>query len=135
MWKRLKLWWRSIRYFRYFVIADCNDNSITFSRKLYNHIELSAHTDDQAKVFVFKVPALGTYGFAVNPDIDRPTQLADIQYNQKYKTIGFESLCPTVNRIFHDYGLPSDRRLKLTVSVRKLENGKTFYNIERPKSI
>ena len=131
--KRLSLWWRSIRFFRYYVIADSNDNSITFSRKLYKHIELSSHCDDRAQVYMFKIPAWDTYGFKVNPDLNnRNAQLADIQYNEKYKTIGFESLLPSVNRIFHDYGLPFGQKMKLTVTIRQLGNGKIFYNIERP---
>lgn len=133
MLKRLLLWWRSIRFFRYYVIADSNDNSMTFSRKLYRHIELSSHCDDEAKVYMFEIPAWDTYGFAVNPELTQETQLADIQYNEKFKTIGFEALCPTVNKMFYCYGLPSALKLKLTVSVHQLANGKVFYNIERPR--
>lgn len=133
MLKRFLLWWRSLRYHRYYVIADCSDNSITFSRKLYKHIELSSKCEDAAKVFVFHIPAWNTYGFAVKPILDRETQLADIQYNEKYKTIGFESLCPSVNRIFCDYGLPCDFKMKLTVTVHRLGDGNVFYNIERPR--
>lgn len=133
MLKRFLLWWRSLRYHRYYVIADCSDNSITFSHKLYRHIELMRESEDAAKVFVFGIPAWGTYGFTVNPALDRETQLADIQYNEKYKTIGFESLCPSVNRIFCEYGLPCDLKMKLTVTVHRLGDGKVFYNIERPR--
>lgn len=130
------LWWRSLRFFRYYIIADCNDNSITFSRKLYKHIELSSrmnHADDRAQVYAFFIPAWQTYGFMVNPELnEKEAPLADIQYNDKYKTIGFESLCPTVNWIFQQYGLPFRLKMKLTVTVRKLPDGKVFYNIERP---
>lgn len=133
MLKRLLLWWKSLRYHRYYVIADCSDNSITLSRKLYRHIELSSNCEEAAKVFVFRIPAWDTYGFAVNPDLDRETQLADIQYNEKYKTIGFESLCPSVNLIFHEYGLPYQLKMKLTVTIHPLAAGKVFYNIERPR--
>lgn len=134
---RLIRWWRSIRYLRYFVIADSNDNSITFSRKLYKHIELNSHVENAkefVKVFVFKVPELNTYAFMINPELNQETQLADIQYNSKYKTIGFESLLPTVNRIFNDYGLPFGLKAKLTVTIRHLPNGKLFYNIEDPRT-
>ena len=134
--KRILRWWRSVRFLRYYVIADSNDNSITFSRKLYKHIELNSHVEDSqaaVKVFVFKVPDLNSYGFMINPELDKETQLADIQYNSKYKTIGFESLVPSVNRIFNDYGLPFGSKTKLTVTVRHLPCNKIFYNIERPK--
>lgn len=130
--QRFLIWWRSLRYHRYYVIADCSDNSITFSRKLYRHIELSSHCEDYAKVFVFEIPAWGTYGFIINPTLEQETQLADIQYNEKFKTIGFESLCPSVNWIFSHYRLPYHLKMKLTVTIHRLGDGKVFYNIERP---
>lgn len=133
MLKRFLLWWRSLRYHRYYVIVDGYDNSITFSRKLYHHIELSSHCEDAAKVFVFHIPAWDSYAFTVNPAFEKETQLADIQYNEKYKTIGFESLCPTVGRILYDYGMPYELKLKLTVTVHQLGDGGFFYNIERPR--
>lgn len=84
-------------------------------------------------MFVFHIPAWDTYGFTVNPALEQETQLADIQYNEKYKTIGFESLCPTVSRILYDYGMPYELKLKLTVTVHQLGDGGFFYNIERPR--
>ncbi len=133
MLKRLLLWWRSLRFFRHYIIADCNDNSITFSRALFRHIRLATDCHDKAKVYVFFIPAWNSYAFAVNPELAAETQLADIQYNPRYKSIGFESLCPTVNRICHDYGLPFGIKMKLTVSIHQLADGKVFYNIERPR--
>lgn len=133
MLKRFLLWWRSLKFHRHYVIADGSDNSITFSRALYRHIELASKREDAAKVFVFLIPAWNTYGFAVNPVLEQETQLADIQYNDKYKTIGFESLCPTVNRILYDYGMPDSLKIKLSVTVHQLGDGKFFYNIERPR--
>lgn len=124
---------RSFRYRRYYIIADCSDNSITFSHGLYKHIVSNSNRQDMAKVFVFRVPDWQTFGFMVNPDLNQETQLADIQYNDKYKSIGFESLCPTVNMIFSEYRLPLDAKAKLTVSTRQTADGKMFYNIERPK--
>lgn len=133
MLKRFLNLWRAIRFFRYFVIADSNDNSITLSRKLYKHIELTSHCDEQAKVFMFNVRAWSTFGFAINPELTEETQLADIQYNEKYKTIGFEALCPTVSKILYEYGMPWELKVRLTVSIHHLANGKVFYNIERPR--
>ncbi len=131
MLKRFLNLWRAIRFFRYFVIADSNDNSITLSRKLYKHIELSSHSGSPCSLFVFRIPQWGTYGFSLAPVFDRKTQVAELQYNSKYRSIGFESLCPTVNRIFMDYGIPFGTKSKLTVTVRKT-HGIVFYNIERP---
>ena len=133
MLKRFLLWWRSLRYRRPYVIMDGRDNSVTFSHRLYRHIELSTHCKDAAKVFVFQIPDWHTYGFSVNPVLEKETQLADIQYNGKYKTIGFESLCPTVGRILYDYGMPDGLKVKLTVTIHRLGDGGLFYNIERPR--
>lgn len=132
MLRRFLLWWRSLRFFRYYIIADSSDNSITFSRKLYRHIELSSHCKDRAQVYVFEIKAWDSFGFTINPDLDQETQLADIQYNEKYKTIGFESLCPSVGTILYRYRLPAELKIKLTVSIHQLADGKVFYNINRP---
>ena len=88
------MWWHnSHRY----VIMDHGDSSITFSQSLFRLIKKAAEeTDALPKVFVFYVPDTKCYGFCVNPSIEQPTQLADIQYYSKYKFIGFETLNPTV---------------------------------------
>lgn len=142
---KIRLWWRALKFHRPYIIADCSDNSITLSRSLYRHMELSARLNASAsngsqnpqkipaRVFIFHIPAWNTYGFTVNPDIRDSAGLADIQYNPKYRTIGFEALCPTVNSIFHYYGLPHDLKMKLTVTIRTLPEGRVFYNIERPR--
>lgn len=105
-----------------YVILDPEDNSVTLSRKLYKHIERNPR---EHKVFVFKVG--DEYGFTLNIP-QEPTQISIIQYNSKYKSIGFETLCPTVNRIFYDYGLPLGK-CKLTVKVNKKLD---FYKICKP---
>lgn len=119
--KKLRLWmlgvWRWYRHRSLYVIADPADNSVTLSRALFEHMDVM--NQEQAKVFMFSVGggSAGTgiiYAFTLNPDIQQPTQLCDIQYNSKYRTIGFETLCPTVNRILYDYGLPNCKT-KLTV--------------------
>ena len=119
MFTKVKDWYRRRRFF---VIADPTDNSITLSKSLFRHMDVMDM--DVAKIYVFRV---GTkYAFTINPDLGGvETQLADIQYNAKHKTIGFECLVPTVNRIFYDYDLPHDKRVKLTVRVRKA--GKLVY--------
>ena len=124
--KKFRLWllgvWRWYRHRSLYVIADPADNSITLSRALFDHMDVM--NLDVAKVFVFHLCNACTenakwsgaiYAFAINPPIEQPTQLADIQYNAKHHTIGFESLNPSVNRIFYDYGIPADRPFKLSV--------------------
>ena len=103
---KLKLWWQSLLYY---VIADPTDNSITLSKRLFLHIKNNARKSDAARVFVFRISGNDTFGFSINPDIKQPTQMCDIQYNDKYKCIGFETLCPSVGRILYEYGL-SDKK-------------------------
>ena len=101
-----------------FVIADAEDNSITFSKKLFKHMRV--FEQDSAKVYVFYIPETQCYGFVLNPKLEKETQLAEIQYNTKYKCIGFESLVPTVNKIFYDYGLPAECSCMLSVKPKKV---------------
>lgn len=125
MFDKLKNWFRRRSFF---VICDPSDNSITFSKALFKHLKVM--DGDTAKMYVFRVG--GDYAFAINPDLGgAETQLADIQYNAKHKTIGFECLVPTVNRIVYDYGLPHDRKVKLSVKAGRSGDIK-YYKICRP---
>lgn len=133
MFTRLTNWFRRRTFF---VICDPTDNSVTLSKALFKHMDVM--DGDAAKVYVFSlatgVPPFkdrGEYGFILNPEFDCETQLADIQYNDKYKSIGFECLVPTVNRIFYDYGLPHDKRVKLSVEVCHTRDIQ-YYKICRP---
>lgn len=114
-----------------YVIADSTDNSVTFSRRLFRRLKVVMGLD-VAKVLVFYVPESRCYAFTLNPSIEQETQLADIQYNSKHRCVGFESLVPTVNRIFYDYGLPSGIRCKLSVRRHTAPNGIVYYQICRP---
>jgi len=122
---KVKNWYRRRSFY---VIADPTDNSITFSKALFKHMDVMGL--DKAKVYVFRIQ--DHYAFTVNPHFDEPTQLADIQYNAQYKTIGIESLVPTVNRIFYDYGLCHDVPCKLSVQLRSIK-GVTCYVMCRPQ--
>lgn len=125
-------WMKRWRAARYFVIADPSDNSITLSKNLFRHMHKNAGVDSEATVFVFRIPEQETFGFMVNPSLDRPTQLCQVQYNEKYRCIGFETLCPSVGRMFYDFGLPALRAIKLSVSVQKDPSGKIYYRMEPP---
>ncbi len=127
---KLKQLWQSVRYY---VIADPADNSITLSKHLFRHIKDNAAAGDAARAFVFRIPDADTFGFMINPKIEKPTQLCGIQYNGKYRCIGFVTLCPSVGRIFYSYGLPAAGRVKLSVSIRKT-NGKIYYQFDRPNA-
>lgn len=119
-----------------FVIADARDNSITFSKGLCHLLDLW-HLEE-VKVYVATLTGIGDkkeYAFILNPPIGVPTQLADIMYDSKHKCIGFESLCPTVNRIFYDYNLPADSTCKLSVRMGKTDEGDiTYYKICNPSN-
>lgn len=129
--KKLKTWWQSRNYY---VIADGNDNSITLSKRLFLHIKGKAKKGDATQVFVFRIAGQDSFGFTVNPNIGQPTQLCDIQYNDKYKCIGFETLCPSVGRILYEYGLSDNCRVKLSVSIQKTPQGKTYYKFDKPNA-
>ena len=129
LFKKLKEWWQSLRYY---VIVDPADNSVTLSKALFNHIKDNAQEGDAACVFVFKVGK--SYGFMPNPGIEQVTQMCDIQYNSKYRCIGFETLCPSVGQILYDYGLPATSRARLSVSLCHTHPGKLYYEITRPNA-
>jgi hypothetical protein len=119
-----------IRSLFMYVIADATDNSITFSKRLFKHLDLMGLKS--AQVFTFYIPKEDCYGFSINPPISEKTQLADVQYNSKKRCVGYECLVPTVNRIFYDYGLPTDTRCKLSIEVHKTQTGYIYYKICRP---
>lgn len=125
---KLKQWWQSRKYY---VVADPNDNSITLSKALLRHLQSSAHEGEAARVFVFRLTHNGTYAFMANPPIEQPTQMCDIQYNEQYKCVGFETLCPSVGKIFYDYGISAEKPCKLSVSIHE-SLGKYYYQFNRP---
>lgn len=112
-----------------YVIADPMDNSVTLSQRLFKRLHV--FDKDEAKVYVFRIPIENVYAFTLNPAFDTPTQLCDIQYNEKHKCVGFESLVPTVNRIFYDYGLPHHKKCKLSVK-EYYAHGIVYYKICKP---
>lgn len=136
MWTRLCQWWSK----EYYVTLDMRDSSVTFGKALYKALEpeimISANLepkeneiDTRGKVMVFYEPESECYGFVVAPELTQATQLADIQFSTKYKSVGFESLVPTVARMLHDYGIKSEKT-KLKVSKQSAP-GMTWWRIER----
>lgn len=119
---------------RYYVIADPADNSVTLSKKLFAHIRSNAKPGDAARVFVFRLTGSSRFAFCVNPELTHSTQFCDIQYNSRYRCIGFETLCPSVGLIFYEYGLPCDKRIKLSVTIQKTTSGITYYIFDKPNA-
>lgn len=128
MLQKLKRWWQ-LRHT--YVIADQRDSSITFSKRLFRLLQKQTGESSRAVVFVFRLPETGHYGFMLDPCIKGNTQLCSIQINDKYHCVGIETLCPTVARIFFDYGVNVDNA-KLSVSVQKTADGQIYYRIEKP---
>lgn len=125
--KKIKQW---IKARQYYVIADANDNSITFSRALYKAIE--PDISDKAKVLTSFIPQTQCFAFVINPDInEEETQLADIQCCSKTGDVGYECLVPTVNHIFYKYGLGITQKVKLPVKVKTMGNGVKCYEIQK----
>ena len=113
-----------------YVIADPADNSITFSRGLYKRLRILE--TGRGKVMVFRLKDDGRYCFTLDiPEEAKDTQLAEVMYNSRYRCVGFESLVPTVNRIFYDYFLPAGAQCKLS-TVEVVTKTMTYYIICPP---
>ncbi len=130
----MQLFNKLLRYKRFSVLLDGRDNSITFSHSLYKEIEKRHIRKGETHTIVFNLPKANNYAFAIDPLELKGvnTQMSEIQYNPLYKSVGFESLCPTVNKILFDYGLPYDKPVKLKVFSHTLLNGMVYYEICRP---
>lgn len=126
----LKKWFK---FFRCYVILDPADNSVTLSKRLFTHIRKNIE-NDSTEVFVFFVPVTERYAFMPEPGFGygTETQITNIQYNPKYKCIGFETLCPSVGKILYGYGLPADKPVEMSVAIKKTVKGKYYYEIIRP---
>lgn len=117
-----------------FVIVDGADNSVTLSEKLCDDINIFNLT--KASVFMFRVNAADShFGFIVNPILSpeeesQKPEFPEIQFNEKYKTIGFAS--NSVNRMLYDYNL-GPGKYKLTVS-KQAANETKYYKIEKPNA-
>lgn len=125
--KKIRQWLDNLSMY---VVVDGEDSSVTLSQRLVKDMGVM-NMEIQPKVIVFRLPECHSYGFMLNPDIEQETQLCDIQYNDKYKTIGFESLCPTVSRILFDYNIPVSK-CKLSVKKHRIVGGKIYYIICKP---
>ncbi len=141
---KIKNWWQLRK--GYYVTLDMRDSSVSFSKGLYARLEpeimVSAEckmrnaesvesmgVDARGKVMMFWEPESECYGFVVSPKLSKETQLADVQFNTKYGTVGFETLVPTVARVLYDYGIDADR-VKLSVTEQMCGEMK-WYRIER----
>lgn len=122
------------RYRNDFVVLDGRDNSVTLSKGIYDHIMQKERTDNS--IFVFRLSDRGTYGFCMREDLEElrkaNTAFAQLQFNQKYKKVGFRSDYPSITAILDEYNLPLDRMVRLTCIPRKSAKGEPYYEIMRP---
>lgn len=117
-----------------FVVLDGRANSVTLSKCIYDHIMQKERTDNS--IFVFRLSDRGTYGFCMREDWEElrkaNTAFAQLQFNQKYKKVGFRSDLPSITAILDEYNLPLDRMVRLTCIPRKSAKGEPYYEIMRP---
>ena len=117
-----------------FVVLDGRANSVTLSKGIYDHIMQKERTDNS--IFVFRLSNRCTYGFCMREDLEElrkaNTAFAQLQFNQKYKKVGFRSEYPSITAILDDYDLPLDRMVRLTCIPRKSGKGEPYYEIMRP---
>jgi hypothetical protein len=95
-------------YSDYYVILDGRDNSVTLNSALIRRIRRDQGGELQgATIFSYIMPGQwDSYCFSVNAPVSQQVGgISRLQMNTKYRTIGFESLCPTVQRIIYDYRL------------------------------
>lgn len=102
------------------VLIDGSDNSVSMSKGMIKAVgiydkdiegALIVKTTDEQYGIVFKEKD--------RPEHSELSNVANIQYNSKYKSIGFETLTPMANRILDDYGLPIMSKQKFSVKLRK----------------
>ncbi len=100
----------------YSVKLDPTDSSITISRRLLQHIARNHPSVDDQPQRLIVVHAGNTFAFVVNPQGLTPEQtaLADLQYNDRHRCFGFETLVPTVSCMLYRYRLPN-RAVRLAV--------------------
>ena len=125
---------KGFRHRNDFVVLDGRANSVTLSKGIYDHIMQKERTDNS--IFVFRLSNRGTYGFCMREDLEEPrkanTAFAQLQFNQKYKKVGFRSEYPSITAILDDYNLPLNRMVRLTCIPRKSAKGEPYYEIMRP---
>lgn len=123
-----------LRHRNDFVVLDGRANSVTLSKGIYDHIMQKERTDNS--IFVFRLSDRDTYGFCMREDLEElrkaNTAFAQLQFNQKYKKVGFRSDYPSITAILDEYNLPLNRMVRLTCIPRKSAKGEPYYEIMRP---
>lgn len=113
-----------------YIVVDGNDNSVTLSSGLARQCGIFSKVIDGGLIVKVNADDYAVV-FKENGRTDIPLAYP-IQYNPIYKSLGFESLTPMVNRVLADYGC--EVLTKQRFKVKKMSrNGIDFYNICRRK--
>lgn len=103
-----------------FVVLDPTDTSITFSLKLIRDFK----NNETAQFFVFK--AGDTFGFMeADEKLIAESQCGELQYNSSTRTVGFESLNPTVSYILTCMNVPL-LPTKVRVKIKRAKHLKYY---------
>ena len=115
------------------VLIDGNDNSVSLSKGMVKAVGI--YDKDIEGALIVRLCDTGEYAivFKVKDDplYNEIPRVSNIQYNCKYKSIGFESLTPMVNRILNDYELPI--LSKQSFVVKRKRNNIDYWVICRKK--
>ena len=96
-----------------YIVLDPDDTSFTFSLRLIKDFQ-----NTNIHFFVFKVN--DTFGFMqANEKLIAESQCGELQYNPETKTVGFESLNPTVSYIL------TTKKLELSATKIRVKKKRT----------
>lgn len=115
------------------VLIDGSDNSVSMSKGMIKAVGI--YDKDIEGALIVRLCDSGEYAiiFKIKDDplYNEIPRVSNIQYNCKYKSIGFESLTPMATRILNDYGLPI--LSKQSFSVKHIKNNIDYWVICRKK--
>lgn len=129
---RLRMLYRSLCYeHKLYVVVDGSDNSVTLSMGLVK--DIIRHTPMVEGAIIVKLSLCNDYGLILKTaEANDIPMVYPLQYSAKYKSVGFESLTPMVNRVLADYDLPL--MSKQTIAVKKMKfNATNCYRLCRRK--
>lgn len=104
-----------------YVILNAADDSVTFSAALLRKIR--RHTRTNLSVLTVGVKGSKDYAFIVAPrmeELSEEVKLPTIQYDVRSKEYGYHCFNPTVNRMFYNWGLMPDTKVKCVVTRKRL---------------
>lgn len=108
----------------HYILVDGRDGTITLGKKVF---EAMGGNDMRSSVMMIKIG--DKYAFTnelIFDMIDEGCPSFEVQYNTKYKTVGFNPSTPTLATILYDYGMPHDAVCRLSVQIEDMFNVKYF---------